>query len=89
MKISIVIATNDSETSWNVFRLANHALAKKEAVKVFLLGKGVEAEIISNEKFDVKNKWNLSLPPVAKFLPAAHALKSETQAEQNSVLSLP
>ena len=53
MKIAIVISTNDSETSWNAFRFANFCLQKGEAVKVFLIGKGVEAEQISNEKFNI------------------------------------
>lgn len=56
MKISIIISTNDPETSWNVFRLANFSLAKKDLVKVFLLGKGVEAENIGSEKFDIKTQ---------------------------------
>ena len=50
MKIAIVIATNDSETSWNAFRFANFCLGKNEQPKVFLIGKGVEAEQVSNEK---------------------------------------
>ncbi len=53
MKIAIVISTNDSETSWNAFRFANFCLSKNETVKVFLIGKGVEAEQISSEKFNV------------------------------------
>lgn len=56
MKIAIVISTNDSETSWNAFRLANFSLTKKDTIKVFLLGKGVEAENIGTEKFDTKKQ---------------------------------
>ena len=56
MKITIVISTNDSETSWNAFRLANFSLTKKEIVKIFLLGKGVESENIGTEKFDIKKQ---------------------------------
>lgn len=36
MKLGIVINTNDSETAWNAFRLGNFALAKGDAVRVFL-----------------------------------------------------
>jgi uncharacterized protein involved in oxidation of intracellular sulfur len=53
MKMGLVISTNDSETVWNAFRLANFSLTKKESVKVFLLGKAVEAEQIGTDKFDV------------------------------------
>ncbi len=53
MKIGLVISTNDSETVWNAFRFGNFSLGKNESVKVFLIGKGVEAESVSNEKFNI------------------------------------
>ncbi|HLF19243.1 MAG TPA: DsrE family protein [Bacteroidota bacterium] len=56
MKIGLIISTNDSETVWNAFRLANVSLTKKDGVKIFLLGKGVEAEQIGTEQFDVKKQ---------------------------------
>lgn len=56
MKIAIVISTNDSETSWNAFRFANFCLGKNEQTKVFLIGKGVEAEEVSNDKFNIKEQ---------------------------------
>ncbi len=42
--IGIIISSNDEETVWNVFRLANYSLAMRDSVTVFLLGKGVEVE---------------------------------------------
>jgi uncharacterized protein involved in oxidation of intracellular sulfur len=56
MKTGIIIAVNEPETAWNAFRFANFALKKNDEVKVFLMGKGVEAENISTEKFDVKKQ---------------------------------
>ncbi len=56
MKIAIVISTNDSETSWNAFRFANFCIGKNETVKKFLIGKGVEAEQVSNDKFNIKEQ---------------------------------
>lgn len=56
MKIGIIIATNDTETVWNAFRYGNFSLKKNETVKIFLLGKGVEAENLLHEKFDVKKE---------------------------------
>ena len=53
MKLGIVIYSNDPETVWNAFRLGVFALLNEDAVSVFLLGKGVEVESISNEKFDI------------------------------------
>ena len=56
MKVAIVITTNDSETSWNAFRFANFCIGKNKQTKVFLIGKGVEAEEVSNDKFNIKEK---------------------------------
>ena len=53
MKLGLVFYSNDSETIWNGFRLANLSLEKGDEVKVFLLAKGVEAETLSTEKYDV------------------------------------
>ena len=44
MKLAIVIYSNDPETVWNAFRFGVFARKQGDAVSVFLLGKGVEAE---------------------------------------------
>ena len=54
MKIGLVISTNEPELVWNAFRYGVKAIENKHSVKVFLLGRGVESEEISNEKFNVK-----------------------------------
>lgn len=51
MKIGIILNTNEAETVWNCFRFGLEALKKNHFVKVFLLGKGVEAENIKDDKF--------------------------------------
>lgn len=53
MKTGIIIYSNDPETVWNAFRYGNFALKEGDEVKVFLTGKGVEAESIGTEKFHV------------------------------------
>lgn len=53
MKLGIIICSNDPETVWNAFRLGVFALKQGDAVSVFLLGKGVEAESLGGGKFDV------------------------------------
>ncbi|NOZ59145.1 MAG: DsrE family protein [Euryarchaeota archaeon] len=53
MKVGIVISSNDPETVWNAFRFANFALSSGDEVKVFLMGKGVEAETLDTENFKV------------------------------------
>lgn len=52
MKLGIVIYSNDPETVWNAFRLGVLARKQGDTVSAFLLGKGVEAESLKNEKFD-------------------------------------
>ena len=51
MKIGIIINTSEPETVWNAFRFGNEALNKKHIAKIFLLGKGVEAEDVRDDRF--------------------------------------
>ena len=60
MKIGIIISTNEPETVWNAYRLANFSLKEGDEVKVFLLARGVESEI-GREKYHVKEQ-------IAKFI---------------------
>ncbi|MCD6459740.1 DsrE family protein [bacterium] len=52
MKIGLIISTNDAETCWNALRYANFALSRKDKVEVFFMGKGVEYQKISTDKFN-------------------------------------
>ena len=52
-KIGIVVSSNDPETVWNAFRLANYSIKEGDTVSIFLIGKGVEAPIISSKDYDV------------------------------------
>ena len=53
MKLGIAIYSNDAETVWNAFRLGVFALKKGDAVRVFLIAKGVECEAIDTPQFKV------------------------------------
>jgi uncharacterized protein involved in oxidation of intracellular sulfur len=53
VKLGIIIYSNDAETVWNAFRLANYALQQRDAVKIFLLGKGVECEALDTKQFPI------------------------------------
>lgn len=53
MKIGLVIHSNDAESVWNAFRLAVFARKQGDEVRVFLLGKGVEAEGLDTAQFKV------------------------------------
>lgn len=53
MKFLVIIYSNDSETVWNAFRFANTSMAYENSVSIFLLGKGVEAAMVSTLQYDV------------------------------------
>lgn len=59
MKLGIVIYSNDVETVWNAFRFGIFALKKKDEVKIFLLGKGVESENLNEGEFKVSEQMTL------------------------------
>ncbi len=51
--IGMVIYSNDVETVWNAFRLANHAKIQGDTVQVFLLAKGVEVDNLVKENAEL------------------------------------
>jgi len=59
MKMTVIIYSNDPETVWNAFRFANTSLVYDNQVKVFLLGKGVEAMTLSTLKYDILEQAEL------------------------------
>jgi uncharacterized protein involved in oxidation of intracellular sulfur len=76
MKIGIVISTNDPETVWNAFRLGNIALKENHSVKIFLINKGVEAEDIKSEKFNVIEQFHLFIESKGELLVCGTCLKA-------------
>lgn len=54
--IGIVLETSDPERAWNAFRFGITALEDGHEVSVFLLGEGVEAEEITDDQFDVRDR---------------------------------
>lgn len=52
MKFGIIIETNDPEKAWNAVRFANASLKRGHAVKIFLMGAGVEIQSINAGKYD-------------------------------------
>jgi len=75
MKLGIVISTNEPETVWNAYRLANFALNEGDKVKVFLLAKGVESETES-EKYNVKEQISSFLKNGGEILACGTCMKS-------------
>ena len=53
MKIGVLLSSNDPESAWNAFRFANTGRDGGHDVRVFLMGKGVEAVALRDTTFDV------------------------------------
>lgn len=83
MKIGIIISTNDAETCWNVFRFANFSLNNKDEVNIFLIGKGVEYEQISNEQFNIIEQAEKLLSSGGKIFACGTCLKQRNSAGSN------
>jgi predicted peroxiredoxin len=73
--IGIVLYSNDAETVWNAFRLANLSESKGDTVAIFLLGKGVEALTLENKEFDIKQKADDFIAKGGKILACGTCLK--------------
>jgi uncharacterized protein involved in oxidation of intracellular sulfur len=75
MKLGIIISQTDPETVFNALRLASYSLKQGDAVKVFLVGKGVELDQINDPKFDVQGQARAVLECGGQFLACGTCLK--------------
>ncbi len=83
MKIGLIISSNDAEACWNAFRFANFSLNNKDVVNIFLLGKGVEYEQISNEQFNIIEQAGKFLDGGGKIFACGTCLKQRNSAGSN------
>lgn len=79
MKLGIILNSNDPESAWNAFRLGNAALKQAHAASIFLLGKGVECELIQTEAFDIQGELNSFKQNDGKLLVCGTCLVSRKQ----------
>ena len=79
MKIGIIISSNDTETCWNALRYANFGIGQKDEVKVFFMGKGVEYQKISTEKFNTIEQAEKLLQAGGKIYACGTCIKSREQ----------
>ena len=79
--IGMVIYSNDVETTWNEFRLANYSKNQGDTVSVFLLGKGVEVDKLVNENEDLKKQVDSFLENGGTILGCGTCLKSRKNDE--------
>lgn len=88
MKLGICIYSNDAETVWNAFRFANHSIKHfHDEVRVFLLGKGVEAETLDTDNFKVTDQMKSLLAAGGSIKACGTCLKLR-QSEGSEVCSI-
>jgi uncharacterized protein involved in oxidation of intracellular sulfur len=75
MKLGIILSQTDPETVFNGLRLANFSLKQGDAVKVFLLGRGVELDRIEDPKFNVREQAQALLAGGGQLLACGTCLK--------------
>jgi len=81
MNIGIIISSNDTETCWNALRYGNFALGEGDEVKVFFMGKGVEYQNISTEKFNTVEQAEKLIQSGGKIYACGSCIKSRDQEE--------
>ncbi len=79
MRIGVIISSNDSETCWNALRYANFAVIQGDEVKVFFMGKGVEYQKVSADKFNTVEQADKLLKSGAKIYACGTCIKSREQ----------
>ncbi len=79
--IGMVIYSNDVETVWNAFRLANYSKTQGDTVNVFLLGKGVEVDKLVEENKDLKEQVDSFLEKGGIVMGCGTCLKSRKNDE--------
>ncbi len=81
MNIGVVISSNDVETCWNALRYANFCLNQKDAVKVFFMGKGVEYQKVSTEKFNTIEQADKLMQSGGKIYACGSCIKARDQKD--------
>jgi uncharacterized protein involved in oxidation of intracellular sulfur len=79
--IGMVIYSNDVETVWNAFRLANHSVKQGDTVQVFLLAKGVEVDNLVKENKDLEEQVDAFLEKGGQIQGCGTCLQSRKMAE--------
>lgn len=80
MKLGIVISQTDPETVFNVLRLALYSRQQGDEVRIFLSGRGVEIDQITDAKFDVKTQAQKVLDAGGQFFACGSCLKLRSSA---------
>ena len=89
MKIGVIISSNDAETCWNALRYANFSVGQKDEVKVFFMGKGVEYQKISTDKFNTIEQAEKFMQLGGKVYACGTCIKSREQEATGHANVLP
>jgi len=84
MNIGIIIHTNEQESVWNAFRYGNFAMKDGDGIKVFLIGRGVEAETLDTDKFTVTQEMKDFVKAGGKIFACGTCLKLPTRGRRTS-----
>ncbi|HOY38644.1 MAG: DsrE family protein [Bacteroidales bacterium] len=79
--IGIILYSNDVETLWNALRFANFAKSSGDTVSIFLLGKGVELDILVKSNADLKDQTETFLGSGGTILGCGTCLNSRKMNE--------
>jgi uncharacterized protein involved in oxidation of intracellular sulfur len=79
--LGMVIYSNDVETVWNAFRLANHSKNQGDTVQIFLLAKGVEVDKLVDDNKDLKEQVDAFLEKGGEIQGCGTCLKSRKNDE--------
>ena len=79
MIIGVIISSNGVETCWNALRYANFCLGQKDEVKIFFMGKGVEYQKISTDKFNTVEQAEKLMQAGGKIYACGSCIKSREQ----------
>ena len=79
MKIGIIISSNDVETCWNALRYANFCINQRDEIKIFFMGKGVEYQKVSTEKFNVVKQVEKIMQADGMVYACGSCIKSRNQ----------
>jgi sulfur relay (sulfurtransferase) complex TusBCD TusD component (DsrE family) len=83
MKIGIIISSNDAETCWNALRYGNFAFAQGDEVKIFFMGKGVEYQKVSTDKFNTIQQVEKLMQAGGKIYACGSCIKSREQGSSD------
>ncbi|WP_317236620.1 DsrE family protein [Parabacteroides sp. FAFU027] len=73
--------SNDTETVWNAMRFANFAKNEGDTISIFLLGKGVEVEKLTEKSKEINEQVDRFLDIRGKILGCGTCLQKRNNNE--------